>query len=447
MAFGKSDRIKEQKDDMKSILIIEDDIVFSRMLANWLVKKNIKIEQVANIASAKKFLSRKMVNLILSDLRLPDGDGVSLLEWMKKEGYTIPFLIMTNYGQISGAVKAIKLGAIDYLCKPIHPEELYKTLFQLLDKPDRDKNQENTFYQGKSSKIKELYEYIGLVAPTDMSVLIRGASGTGKEYAAYQIHKLSDRSNKPFIAVDCGAIPKELASSEFFGHIKGAFTGANEDKKGLFNSAEGSTLFLDEIGNLPYETQMLLLRALQEKRYKPVGGKQEIAMDIRLVAATNEDLEKAIAESRFREDLFHRLNEFTIHVPLLSECKEDILPLATFFLELSNASLNKQVKDFDDEAKEAMQSYSWIGNIREMKHMIKRATLLAKGERITLKELNMPEEKGILSDEFILNDEKEEQERIIRALAKTNNNKLEAAILLHISRSTLYEKMKKYGIK
>ena len=283
-----------------------------------------------------------------------------------------------------------------------------------------------------------------MVAATDISVLVRGENGTGKEHIAWLIHTASPRADKPFVAVDCGAISKELAASEFFGHAKGAFTGAGENKTGVFYEAEGGTLFLDEIGNLPYEVQVLLLRALQERRYRPVGGKREMPCDVRIVAATNENIEKAIAEGRFREDLYHRLNEFTIEVPPLRECRDDILPLAEFFLKQSCVEMNKTITGFSAESRKKLQTYGWPGNVRELKNTVRKAVLLAAGNIIGLEELDLNKATGVKG--FALREETEERERIIKALEAAKYNKALAAGLLQISRPTLYEKMKKYGI-
>lgn len=310
---------------METVLIVEDDRVYARATTNWLVKNGINARYVLSVDNAKEFLGNHDVDLVLSDFRFDNGNGMELLEWMNTHGYRIPFLIMTGYGDIPGAVEAVKKGVVDYLPKPVQTEKVLGIIRKALERKRRDGNTKQRFYTSKSPLALRLQEHIRLVAPVDtLAVLIRGASGTGKEYVARQIHVLSGRSDASFIAVDCGVLPKELAASELFGHVKGAFTGATENKTGMFAAANHGTLFLDEVGNLNAEVQRALLRALQEKRYRPVGGKEEIQTDIRLVAATNEDLEKAIAEGRFREDLFHRLNEFPLHVPLLAECIEDI---------------------------------------------------------------------------------------------------------------------------
>lgn len=339
-------------------------------------------------------------------------------------------------------------GAQDYLPKPVQTEKVLAALTGLLQQQQEKMYvDESGYYQGKSPLTVKLQEHIRLVAPVDtLTVLIRGASGTGKEYVARQIHALSERADAPFIAVDCGALPKELAASELFGHMKGTFTGAMEDKQGMFAAANHGTLFLDEVGNLNTEVQMLLLRALQEKRFRPVGGKTEVQADIRLVAATNEDLEKAIAEGRFREDLFHRLNEFPLYVPLLAECPEDIIPLAEFMLKAANRELKKDVKGFDRETQKRLKAYPWPGNIRELKGVIKRAALLAKGDWIISEDVDLPNSPR-QTEGYALNDERTERENIVKALEATGGDKKAAARLLGISRSTLYLKMEKYRLK
>lgn len=431
---------------METVLIVEDDRVYARATTNWLVKNGINARYVLSVDNAKEFLGNHDVDLVLSDFRFDNGNGMELLEWMNTHGYRIPFLIMTGYGDIPGAVEAVKKGAVDYLPKPVQTEKVLSIIRKALERKRRDGNTKQRFYTSKSPLALRLQEHIRLVAPVDtLAVLIRGASGTGKEYVARQIHVVSGRSDASFIAVDCGVLPKELAASELFGHVKGAFTGATENKTGMFAAANHGTLFLDEVGNLNAEVQRALLRALQEKRYRPVGGKEEIQADIRLVAATNEDLEKAIAEGRFREDLFHRLNEFPLHVPLLAECIEDIIPLAEFMLDAANQEFSRKVKGFDREVQKRLKSYSWPGNIRELRMVVRRATLLAKDDWITTGEIDIPD-KGRQPGEYSLNDERMERATILKALEATGNDRKAAARLLGISRSTLYLKLRKYRL-
>ena len=427
---------------MKSILIIEDDIIFSRTIGNWLVKQGMRVESVTKLSDAKKSVREKEYDLILADLRLPDGNSTLFLEWLNDENYTIPFLIMTNYGQVENAVQAMQIGAVNYLCKPIRPDKLSEAIFNVLSKS----HEENEFYRGESPQALELYKKLKLVALSDYSILIRGASGVGKEHVAREIHDQSHRHSKPYITVDCGAIPEELAASEFFGHRKGAYTGAESDTPGLFRAADGGTLFLDEIGNLSYKTQTLLLRALQEKTYKPLGSTHEYAFNIRLIAATNENLEKAIKEGRFREDLFYRLNEFTLTLPRLSECKEDILPMANFFLRRASEKLKRHFQGFDRLAETALEQYPWFGNIRELKNTINCAALIAESQWITVKDLSL--DLSIETEEEPEDATEQEKEKVIllQTLERTGNNRSKAAKMLKLSRTTFYEKLRKYHI-
>ncbi|WP_042373590.1 sigma-54-dependent transcriptional regulator [Bacteroides neonati] len=452
---------------MKSILIVEDDLTFGMMLKTWLSKKGFDVSSESNIARAQKHLEEQRADLILSDLRLPDHDGIHLLKWMNQKGLSIPLIIMTGYADIQSAVQAIKLGARDYVAKPVNPEELLKKITEALQTPSAPPapaptpgnnirkgdtaaaaNKDQAYLEGESDAARQLYNYVDLVAPTNMSVLINGASGTGKEYVAHRIHQLSKRSNKPFIAIDCGSIPKELAASEFFGHVKGSFTGALTDKTGAFVAAAGGTLFLDEIGNLSYEVQIQLLRALQERKIRPVGSNQEITVDVRLVSATNENLEQGIERGVFREDLYHRINEFTLRMPDLKERQEDILLFANFFLDQANRELDKQLIGFDDKASRMMLDYHWPGNLRQMKNIVKRATLLAQGRFITTAELGEELNESIPAPSSIaLRNEETEKERILEALRLTGHNKSKAAQLLNIDRKTLYNKLKLYSIE
>lgn len=445
-----------------SILIVEDDLTFSTMLKTWLGKKGFEVETASTQAKARKQLGTRDFDLILSDLRLPDKDGMDLLSWLREQQNEVPFIIMTSYAEIQSAVRAIKEGATDYISKPIQPDELLKKIKEAIqpEKPsassEKKKNVSQTahsFLEGESEEARKLYNYVSLVAPTQMSVLINGASGTGKEYVAHRIHQLSKRADKPFIAIDCGSIPKDLAASEFFGHVKGSFTGALNDKVGAFEEANGGTLFLDEIGNLSYEVQVQLLRALQERRIRRIGSTKEIEVDVRLISATNENLKEAIAKGNFREDLYHRINEFTLQMPALKDRPEDILLFANFFLDQANRELDRSLIGFDAEASEALQRCSWPGNLRQLKNIVKRATLLAQGEFITVKDLGEEIHEGkeagsVLEPEgmFMLHDEETEKHRIIKALQQTGNNKSKAAALLGIDRKTLYNKLKLYQI-
>lgn len=449
---------------MKSILIVEDDITYSMILKTWLTKKGFQVQSASSIARAQKMVESDAIDLILSDLRLPDRDGIDLLKWMREQGRQTPLIIMTGYADIQSAVQAMKLGAQDYVAKPVNPDELLKKMEEALKTPLREaaaKPQEEApakpahtptepasdFLEGESDAAKQLYNYVKLVAPTNMSVLINGASGTGKEYVAHRIHQLSKRAQYPFIAIDCGAIPKELAASEFFGHVKGAFTGALTDKTGAFVAANGGTIFLDEIGNLSYEVQIQLLRALQERKIRPIGSNKEIQVDVRLVSATNENLEQAIERGHFREDLYHRINEFTLRMPQLKDRHEDILLFANFFLDQANREMDKHLTGFDEAASKALTEYHCPGNLRQMKNMVRRATLLATGKFITMNELSdLQQTANTPTANISLRNEETEKQHILEALRQTGNNKSRAAQMLGIDRKTLYNKLKLYNL-
>lgn len=445
---------------MLAILIVEDDITFSLMLTTWLGKKGFQVKTSASVADAKRQIEGGRFDLVLSDLRLPDGDGIGLLTWLKEKDASLPLIMMTSYAEIQTAVQAIKLGAADYIGKPLNPDELLGKIQEVTrhaavppqpttqQRPAEQTSGGSLYIEGQSYAARQLYEHVRLVAPTDMSVLITGSSGTGKEYIARRIHEQSNRSNAPFIAVDCGAIPKELAASEFFGHAKGSFTGAIDNKTGAFIAAQGGTIFLDEIGNLSYEVQVQLLRALQERKVKPVGTNQEIAINIRLISATNENLRMAIEKGDFREDLYHRINEFTVRIPDLKERKEDILLFADNFLDQANAELQKNIIGFDNETIQLFRSYPWPGNLRQMRNAIKYATLLAQGRYITRRELpeELTEPQTVSIASIQLKDETHECELIKRALQEAGNNKTKAAQMLGIDRKTLYNKLKLYQL-
>ena len=439
---------------MKHILIVEDDTTFAVMLQTWLSKKKFSVASVSGIAAAKKTLIESSVDLVLCDLRLPDGDGIDLLEWVSNRSVNVPLIVMTSYAAIPSAVQAMKLGARDYISKPVNPEDLLQKINEVFNAGVKTGKQipvsesvpeETNYLEGQSEAARQLYTYVKLVAPTSMSVLINGASGTGKEYVAKRIHQLSKRSEKPFVAIDCGAIPKELAASEFFGHKKGSFTGAIEDKVGAFIEADGGTIFLDEIGNLSYDVQVQLLRVLQERRVKPIGTTTEVKVDVRLIAATNEDLKAAIKSGAFREDLYHRINEFTIYMPHLCERGEDIPLFANFFLDQANRELEKPVPGFLPEAMERISQYTWPGNLREMRNTVLRAALLAQGNPIRVEHLGI--DMNIDKSINILHDPDSERTKIVSALQKCSGNKSKAAAMLGIDRKTLYNKLKLYQIE
>ena len=456
---------------MPHILIVEDDIAFGTMLQTWLRKKGFEVDKATSVGAAVKLLVDTSVDLVLSDLRLPDHDGLRLLKWMREHNNNAPFIVMTNYAEVQNAVLAMKSGAADYIAKPVQPDILLQKIKDALsataDVPPvqapattaatakqarqkaakADKKEASPRYiEGKSEASRQLYSYVELVAPTPMSVLILGASGTGKEYVARRIHELSPRHDRPFFALDCGAIPRDVAASEFFGHKKGAFTGADSDKRGAFEMANGGTLFLDEVGNLSYDVQVQLLRALQERRIRPVGGTEEIPIDIRLVCATNENLAEAVADGGFREDLYHRINEFTIYMPKLSERGTDLFLFADLFVRHANEELNRDVEGFDSTAAEMLVSHPWTGNLRELNNVVRRAVLLARGKLITTAELTMAMPHVQPEPSMALHDEDTERSRIVAALRQTNGNKAAAARLLGIDRKTIYNKIERLGI-
>ena len=448
---------------MKNILIVEDDLTLSLMLKTWLSKKGFEVRTALSVADAKKEAGVSMPDLVLSDLRLPDDSGISLLKWFKEINENVIFIMITGYAEIQTAVESIKHGAFDYIAKPLNPEELLKKIEQASNKQKNSKQQRikakeesPEFIRGKSPEYKRLYEYVDLVAPTKLAVLIRGESGVGKEHIAQLIHKKSDRKKGQFVPVDCGVLSKELAASEFFGHVKGSFTGAISNKTGHFLEADGVTLFLDEIGNLPNDIQIQLLRVLQEKKIKPVGSNNEIPVDVRIISATNEDLDKALSEGTFRLDLYHRIDEFTIQIPSLQECRDDIELFAHHFLNISNRNLNKNVIGFTPETMDILRKYSWPGNFRELKNIVNRMVLIVQGNHITpdLLPSNIVNESSVkqlvasVPEKSSLSlKNNNEKERIEEALRQAKNNKSKAASLLDIDRKTLYSKMKQYNIE
>ena len=450
---------------MPKLLIIEDDAAFCQMLQKFLIRNGYDVDVSFTAKDAKSKFKETTYNLVLTDLRLPNYDGLKLLSDIKEVNPKTQVIVMTGYAEVGSAVEAMKKGAYDYISKPFTPEEILmqiksalnqETKRQLDSEPQESYDFENTVDDSQDDRVvigiseasMKLHEYIKLVAPTDMSVLITGESGTGKEVTARAIHDNSKRKESSFVAVDCGAIPKEIATSEFFGHIKGSFTGAVEDKKGHFEAANGGTLFLDEIGNLSYENQIQLLRALQERKIKRVGSNKEIEVDIRIVTATNEDLTEAVENGSFREDLFHRINEFSVEIPSLEERFEDLPLFADFFLKKANRSLGKVVQGFSEDVKDIFKQYHWPGNLRELQNVIKRAVLLTSGDMVEKaalpKEVYKSKESNVKVDNFSKADY--EKEQIVKALKQSNFNKSKAAKLLQITRKTLYNKINHYNL-
>jgi two-component system, NtrC family, response regulator HydG len=451
------------------ILIIDDDTYICTLLKNYLEQNGYETEVAFSGITAGKLIDKTTFDLVLSDFRLPDCDGLQLLQKIKLKNPATPVIIMTAYTDIKMAVELIKSGAFDYITKPMQQEEVLQIIGKAL-KTQREiitrTAFDNEFITGNSPRIKEVMRHVGIVAPTEMSVILEGETGSGKEYIARAIHFSSNRSHKPFVAVDCGSIPKDLANSILFGHIKGAFTGAVNDKTGFFEEAKGGTLFLDEVGNLPYENQMLILRALQEKIIQRTGGTKPIRVDVRLITASNDNLLEKVKAGEFREDLYHRLNGFKIHLPALRDRKEDIMEFTWYFIDKANKAFNKKILHVDDASRELLKNYYWYGNIRELQNVVNRIVLLSPADTITPELLpdeirhNLSENSGSNRDKTKgldnlnngISDLKTatlatEKEIIYDALIRTNNNKSKAAKLLKIDRKTLYYKIKLYNLK
>lgn len=430
------------------VYVIEDNPVYNDYVCNLLKKGGFDTVQAYRISTAKKLLAKADNDaIVLADLRLPDGESIDLLRWMRKEGKMQPFIVMTDYAEVHTAVESMKLGSSDYIPKRLIEDKLVPLVRSLHKVQERKKHTQIPIFTRQGEAYQEIKRRVRLVAPTRLSVLILGENGTGKEHIAQHIHAQSKLSDKPFVPVDCGSLSPTLAQSAFFGHRKGAFTGADSDKAGYFEEADGGTLFFDEVGNLSLETQQMLLRAIQERRYRPIGAKEDKTANVRIVAATNEDLQKAVNEKRFREDLFYRLKEYVITVPPLRDCQEDILPLADFFRETANKELERNIKGFNASACNALLTYPWPGNVRELKQVILAAVLQTENDTITVEDLELAVTKPTSSVSFALRNDMEEKDRILRALKQANGNRKVAAELLGIGRTTLYNKLEEYGLK
>ncbi len=430
------------------IYVIEDNPVYNDFVCNLLKKAGFDTVQAFHLVAARKLLAQiGDDDIVLADLRLAEGESIELLRWMRANGKEQPFIVMTNYGEIHSAVESIKLGSEDYIQKPLLEDRLVPLIRSIQQRREKEKRPIVPIFTRQGTEFQKIKKRVRLVAATRMSVLILGENGTGKEHIAHHIHAQSKLSGKPFVAVDCGALSPSLAQSAFFGHVKGAFTGADSTHAGYFQEAEGGTLFLDEVGNLTMETQQMLLRAIQERRYRPVGAKEDRTANVRIVAATNENLEDAVSEKRFRQDLLYRLQEFVITVPPLRDCQEDIMPLAEFFREIANQELERNVKGFDASARNALLTYPWPGNVRELKQKVQAAILQAEGEVITVDDLELGCEQIASPVGFTLKCGEEERERILRAMKQAGGNKKQAAKLLGIGRTTLYSKLEEYSIK
>lgn len=463
---------------MKKILIVDDEVNIALLLSKFLVRNGFDVTTASNGATALEFLKNTSYELVLCDFRLEDTDGREILRKVKALYPQTGVIIITGYSDVKMAVELIKMGAYDYITKPLYTDEILKTIHKALEikaghvelsnpvSKSNPGNKESKFVQateefvvGNSRVSRELARQIKLVAPTNYSVIIVGESGTGKESVAKSIHLQSDRRDKPFVAMDCGSLTKELAGSEFFGHEKGAFTGAMYTKIGHFEMANGGTLFLDEIGNLSYDIQAALLRTVQERKVKRIGSTKEIDLDVRIIIATNDNLPEAIARGKFREDLYHRFNEFSIIVPPLRDRSNDILILSEHFLKLANQELGQKVTRLSTEVLQRFMTYNWPGNVRELKNTIRRAALLTEGEEIFTSTLpieitnygpaapfktNVPVDPMHADQKRALKStaSEAEYEAIMQVLKEVNFNKTKAAEILNIDRKTLYNKMK-----
>ncbi|GMQ31618.1 sigma-54 dependent transcriptional regulator [Algoriphagus confluentis] len=472
---------------MAHILLVEDDLTYSRIVKNFLEKNGFQVAACAKVKEAQNLLSTEKIDLTIADFRLPDGTGMELLQWAKEKFPHMQIILITHYSDIRIAIKAMKLGAFEYITKPINPDELLATVRESLSQKiiststtseatgstavKTPPSSLSSYVVGTSQDAEKLEKHIQLVAPTDLSVLVFGETGTGKELISKRIHQFSTRKNGPFVAIDCGALPKDLAGSELFGHVKGAFTGALDNKTGHFEMAKGGTLFLDEIGNLSYEVQIQLLRAIQERKIRKIGGNKEIEIDVRIIAATNENLLSQSGEGLFREDLYHRLNEFTLHAIPLRGRKTDLEHFVQNFIEESNQRLQKSIKNLSPEVWEIFYSYDWPGNLRELRNMINRAVLLSAGDRIEKEALpselvdsqvgetndyptvqpvllNQPSNGHLIpTGDFKAHFQEQEKEMILKVLQDTRYNKSKTAKILKMDRKTLYSKMEKYGLE
>lgn len=456
---------------MARILIIDDDPDICLLLEKYFSKKGFEATTASNGAGAIEQLKKNRSDVVLCDFKLPDYNGIEILQKIKIIDSSIQVIIITGYSEVRIAVDALKKGAFEYVTKPLYPDEILLTVNNALEKKDdpvsppkaaknKVKKKAFEFVQGKSQQSLTIQKHIELIAPTDMTVVVLGETGTGKEYVARAIHDRSKRKDAPFVAIDCGALPKELAGSELFGHVKGAFTGAIQDKKGCFELANGGTLFLDEIGNLSYENQIKLLRVLQENMIKKLGGTKDIAVDVRIIVATNENLVEAVKTGDFREDIYHRINEFKIEISPLRERSEDIVIFANYFLNLANEQLSKNIKGFEERVLKHLKSHYWHGNLRELRNVIKRAVLLCQDKKIGIDHLPVEITQPVHDDNQDINVsfngsipqnlklvvEEAEKKAILEVLRHTNNNKSKTAEILDVDRKTLYNKLKSYDI-
>lgn len=477
----------------KKILIIDDDLDMCLVLSKFLLRNGYDVETANSGTKGITKFKEDDFDIVICDFRLGDKDGKEILKEIKAISPDTIVLIITGYSDIKIAVDVIKMGAFDYITKPLIPDEVLNVLSAALQLPDQlhhashpgskiavDKNAHNKkpvangeFLVGEAGATKDLYKQIEIVAPTNYSIILYGESGTGKEVIAKTIHGLSDRADKPFIAMDCGTLSKELSGSELFGHVKGAFTGALTDKEGHFELANGGTLFLDEVANLTYEIQASLLRVIQERKFKRVGGNKEMPVDVRIIVASNENLQEAYRKGKFREDLYHRFNEFSINLPPLRDRRKDIPLFADFFLQKAKSELNRDIEGFEDDVMQMFIHYSWPGNLREFRNVVRRSVLLTQSGKVNAKTLpweitNIDSSSTSAPPAFAHRHEEEmhavansnttapprpvydlkdaaskaEYEAIMNVLKQVNFNKTKAAEILKIDRKTLYNKIK-----
>jgi two-component system response regulator HydG len=460
---------------MEKILIIDDDIDMCQLLARFLQRKGFETDYASNGNKGITKFKELQFDLVLCDYRLGDKEGTEVLKEIKEIKQDAIVIIITGYSDIKTAVAVIKQGAYDYITKPLIPDEVLNLINKALDKNNKKEAAVNKgtgvvnnssvathtqFMVGKSAGIIEVSQQINTIAPTNYSVIIYGESGTGKEVVAKTIHSLSARKHKPFVALDCGTLSRELATSEFFGHVKGSFTGALSDKEGIFETANGGTLFLDEVANLQMDVQIALLRVIQERKFKRVGDTKEIATDVRILVASNENLKDAYSVGKFREDLYHRFNEFSIHIPPLRNRIADIPLFANFFLAQTNEELNKSIEGFEDEVMQLFESYTWPGNLRECRNVIRRACLMTNSGLISKNVLPWEIISGSVEDSFTKTTANEksnlpiaalkdaashaEYEAIMNVLKQVKFNKTKAADILQIDRKTLYNKIRNF---
>ncbi|MBK9194692.1 MAG: sigma-54-dependent Fis family transcriptional regulator [Flavobacteriales bacterium] len=457
------------------LLVVDDDQDICLLLSRFLEKRGYTVNTAGRKTTALALLKEHRFDLILCDHRLPDADSLEMLGHFREGAPGVPVIVITGYSDVRIAVDLMRKGALDYVVKPLYPDDIalrvedalsQKGRTEELKKPSTERKVAAAsllpeFVQGKGTFATHLNKHIDLVAPTDLSVLITGETGTGKEYVAKEIHKRSTRSDKPFVALDCGALPADLATSELFGHVKGSFTGALGDKEGCFQQANGGTLFLDEVGNLTYDNQVKLLRVLQERKVRRIGDNKEIAVDVRIIVATNEELTTASADGRFREDLYHRLNEFAIVLLPLRDRTEDILLFAAYFLQQAATRLNRTAAHFSPEVEQRLLNHPWLGNLRELNNVIKRAVLLSTTDVVGMEQmpieiiggtamrtrLSQPEPAAPIGDDLRSVSHEAEKQAILTALERNSFNKSKTADMLNIDRKTLYNKLKMFGIE